>query len=93
MIFPDALDKPSRTIITAEGGQSVSRFKHVIEDPVNHRYRRLVPSELEQLDMFPRGHTEGETAVRRAFFIGNSLVCGIVERIGIALAHRDWGEL
>ena len=93
MIFPDALDKPSRTIITAEGGQSVSRFKHVIEDPVNHRYRRLVPSELEQLDMFPRGHTEGETAVRRAFFIGNSLVCGIVERIGVALAHRDWGEL
>lgn len=93
MIFPDALDKPSRTIITAEGGQSVSRFKHVIEDPVNHRYRRLVPSELEQLDMFPRGHTEGETAVRRAFFIGNSLVCGIVEKIGVALAHRDWGEL
>ena len=93
IIFPDALDKPSRTIITAEGGQSVSRFKHVIEDPVNHRYRRLVPSELEQLNMFPRGHTEGETAARRAFFIGNSLVCGIVERIGVTLAHRDWGEL
>lgn len=92
MVFPDALDKPSRTIITAEGGQSASRFKHVIEDPVTHRYRRLVPSELEQLDMFPRGHTAGETAVRRAFFIGNSLVCGIVERIGVVLARRDWGE-
>ena len=29
--FPDALDKPSRTIITGEGGISPSRFKHVIK--------------------------------------------------------------
>ena len=32
MVFPDALDKPSRTIITGEGGPSPSRFKHVIKD-------------------------------------------------------------
>ena len=31
MVFPDALDKPSRTIITGEGGPSPSRFKHVIK--------------------------------------------------------------
>ena len=47
MAFPDPLDRPSRTIITGEGGSGASRFKHVIEDPVNHRVRRLVPSELE----------------------------------------------
>jgi len=28
--FPDNLDKPSRTIITGEGGKGASRFKHVI---------------------------------------------------------------
>ena len=31
MIFPDALDKPSRTIITGEGGSTPSRFKHVVK--------------------------------------------------------------
>ena len=29
MIYPDALDNASRTIITGEGGKSPSRFKHV----------------------------------------------------------------
>ncbi len=29
MIFPDALDNASRTIITGEGGKTPSRFKHV----------------------------------------------------------------
>ena len=31
MAFPDPLDRPSRTIITGEGGASPSRFKHVVE--------------------------------------------------------------
>ena len=31
MIFPDSLDKPSRTIITGEGGGTPSRFKHVVK--------------------------------------------------------------
>ena len=88
--FPDPLDRPSRTIITGEGGRSASRFKHVIIDPITNRYRRLVPSELEQLDMFPRGHTAGETAEKRAFFMGNALVCGIVGRVGAELAQRAW---
>ena len=30
MIYPDALDNASRTIITGEGGKSPSRFKHVL---------------------------------------------------------------
>lgn len=33
MSFPDATDKPSRTILTGEGGTGASRFKHVIECP------------------------------------------------------------
>jgi DNA (cytosine-5)-methyltransferase 1 len=31
MIFPDMLDRPSRTIVTGEGGSTPSRFKHLIK--------------------------------------------------------------
>lgn len=80
MGFPDCLEKPSRTIITGEGGASASRFKHVIK--VNGKYRRLTPVELERLNMFPDNHTEGVTASKRAFLMGNALVVGIIERLG-----------
>lgn len=92
MAFPDSTDKPSRTIITGEGGASPSRFKHVIKTETG-RYRRLTPIELERLNMFPDNHTNGATDVRRAFLMGNALVTGIVERIGIEflkqLNYRD----
>lgn len=84
MAFPDALDRPSRTIITGEGGKSASRFKHVIKT-ASGRYRRLTPLELERLNMFPDNHTEGATDARRAFLMGNALVTGIVEKIGLIL--------
>lgn len=88
MAFPDSIDKPSRTIITGEGGASPSRFKHVVKT-ASGRYRRLVPIELERLNMFPDNHTEGATSMRRAFLMGNALVTGIVERIGLEiLKHR-----
>ena len=82
MIFPDPLDKPSRTIITGEGGKSASRFKHVINTAKG--YRRLSPIELERLNMFPDNHTkfEGVTDAKRAFFMGNALVVGVIEKIG-----------
>ena len=88
MIFPDPLDKPSRTIITGEGGKSASRFKHVIQTPKG--FRRLSPVELERLNMFPDDHTklEGVTDTKRAFFMGNALVVGVIERIGIALTKK-----
>ena len=88
MAFPDPLDQPSRTLITSEGTKSANRCTHVIKDPVNGRLRRLVPVELERLDMFPDNHTEGETPGKRAFFMGNALVCGIVERVGNELYNR-----
>lgn len=88
MAFPDAIDKPSRTIITSEGGSAPSRFKHVIVDPENHRLRRLIPLELERLDMFPDNHTAGQTDTKRAFFMGNALVCGIVTKVGEEIYSR-----
>lgn len=93
MIFPDPLDKPSRTIITGEGGKSPSRFKHVIQTPKG--YRRLSPVELERLNMFPDDHTklEGISDTKRAFFMGNALVIGVIEKIGIALNQKITNEI
>lgn len=82
MAFPDSIEKPSRTIITGEGGASPSRFKHIIQTP-SGRYRRLTPIELERLNMFPDNHTFGASDMRRAFLMGNALVTGIVERIAV----------
>ncbi len=83
MGFPDCLKKPSRTIITGEGGASPSRFKHVVH--VNGKHRRLTPIELERLNMFPDEHTAGITDSKRAFLMGNALVVGIVEKLGQVL--------
>lgn len=88
MTYPDPLDKPSRTIITSENTKSPNRFTHVIKDPVNGRLRRLVPIELERLNMFPDNHTIGETDTKRSFFMGNALVVGIVERLGKTIYQR-----
>ena len=88
MVFPDALDQPSRTIITGEGGKSPSRFKHVVQ--TSKGLRRLLPVELERLNMFPDNHTklEGISDTKRAFFMGNALVVGIVEKIGASLFQK-----
>ncbi len=88
MTFPDALDSPSRTIVTGEGGPGPSRFKHVVRAP-DGRYRRLTPVELERLNMFPDHHTAGVPDGWRAFFMGNALVTGVVERLGKALLRRQ----
>ena len=91
----DDLKKPSRTIITSEGGPGASRFKHLIE--IDGKYRRLHPIELERLNMFPDNHTsfglvnEKEVPIspaRRAFFMGNALVVGVVEKVGIELIKK-----
>jgi DNA (cytosine-5)-methyltransferase 1 len=86
----DGLDEPSRTIITAEGGKSVSRMKHLIQT-ADGKSRRLIPLELERLNMFPDNFTEkgldesGEEYqvldTRRAFLMGNAMVTGIVQKI------------
>lgn len=38
--FPDALDKPSRTIITGEGGSGASRFKHVVKFKLSGSHKK-----------------------------------------------------
>jgi DNA (cytosine-5)-methyltransferase 1 len=87
--YPDALNRASRTIITGEGGAGPSRFKHVVKTP-SGRLRRLVPIELERLDMFDDNHTllPGVSDSRRAFIMGNALVVGVVQRIGESLSKQ-----
>lgn len=93
MAFPDYLDQPSRTIITGEGGTAPSRFKHVVKTRTG-RYRRLLPIELERMNMFPDNHTLHPEVSdgRRAFLMGNALVCGIVEQIGKSLYRFIYDE-
>lgn len=92
MAFPDALNRPSRTILTAEGGVTPSRFKHIIK--TKGGFRRLTPLELERLCGFPDEWTNPPNLAtpisdsKRAFFMGNALVVGLVERVGRELAQR-----
>jgi DNA (cytosine-5)-methyltransferase 1 len=85
--FPDRLDQPSRTILTGEGGTAASRFKHIVQTP-SGRYRRLTPAELEKLNGFPPGWTEGMPDGKRAFMMGNALVVGVVRLIACELARE-----
>lgn len=105
MAWPDPLDRPARTILTGEGGRGASRMKHAVEGD-SGRIRRLVPDELDQIQMFPKGWTDaGMTDGQRAFCMGNALdgqrtfcmgsalVVGIPHAIGRVLASdMDWRE-
>ena len=92
MAFPDLLTNPSRTILTGEGGTSPSRFKHIIKTKIG--YRRLTPIELERLNGFPDNWTKlnsfGEVVsdTKRAFFMGNALVVGLIEMVGKIIAKE-----
>ena len=90
MAFPDLLTNPSRTILTGEGGTTPSRFKHIIK--TKNGYRRLTPIELERLNGFPDQWSllgaDGKKVsdAKRAFFMGNALVIGLIEKVGNVLA-------
>lgn len=91
MVFPDPLDRPSRTVLTGEGGTTPSRFKHVVEQ--DGQLRRLHPIELERLNGFPDDWTaegvEGPMShSKRAFFMGNALVVGLIQMVGSTLSNR-----
>ena len=55
----------------------------------NEWIRRLTPIELERLNMFPDNHTIGPTDGKRAFFMGNALVVGIIERLAEVLVSDE----
>jgi len=63
-----------------------SRFKHIIKTKTG--YRRLTPIELERLNGFPDDWTKFDSEgkqisdAKRAFFMGNALVIGLIEKVG-----------
>ena len=96
MAFPDSLQKPSRTILTGEGGSTPSRFKHIIK--TTRGYRRLMPVELERLNGFPDDWTRYDATgaeisdPKRAFFMGNALVVGLIEMVGREVSSRHFSN-
>lgn len=110
--FPDRVNGPGRTIITSEGGVSVSRFKHVIcemcaagkgqhktgADCVKGgKLRRLYPEELERMNGFSAEHSKTCQELnisdgKRAFFMGNALVVGVVRNIMESLNKVAFGR-
>lgn len=92
MAFPDLLTNPSRTILTGEGGTTPSRFKHIIQ--TKNGWRRLTPVELERLNGFPDDWTKFDANGKimpdgkRAFFMGNALVIGLIEKVGRVIASE-----
>ena len=84
MPFPDNLDAPARTMLTSESG--VSRTTHVIEDFKTKKLRLLTPRECERINGFPDDWTNtGMSDKKRYFMMGNALVVGIIEKIGIEI--------
>ena len=78
--FPDHLDKPARTMLTSEG--TVNRSSHIIQEPMNGRYRIITPIEAERIQGFDDDWTIGMPERMRYFCMGNALVVPMITRMG-----------
>ena len=80
--FPDAWDKPGRTMLTSES--TLNRSSHVVEDPGTHRLRIITPVEAERMQDFPDEWTAlgGMPERMRYFCMGNALVTTMITRMG-----------
>jgi DNA (cytosine-5)-methyltransferase 1 len=88
--YPDNLDIPARTMLTSEG--SINRSSHVVNDPVTHKERTLLPIETERIQTFPDDWTKhglkilanGKKEIttltnrQRYFLMGNALVTELI---------------
>ena len=93
MLFPDALDKPARTMLTSES--SVNRSSHIIEDPKKKELRILTPVEAERINGFDDNWTNtGMPEKFRYFCMGNALVVGLIAKMGNRLDEifKEEGE-
>lgn len=80
MNYPDSLELPGRTMLTSEG--TVNRSSHVVLDRNAATKRFLTPIECERLNQFPDNWTNTMPIRNRYFMMGNSLVTGIVSKLG-----------
>ena len=77
--FEESFQKALRSLETGLSGWGLDR---VDED--------VSPIELERLNMFPDNHTklDGITDTKRAFFMGNALVVGVISRLAFQLNRQ-----
>lgn len=87
MSFPDATDKPSRTILTGEGGTGASRFKHVIEWSPMAVSAVLFPTSSISFGIPERLDRYGHDRRPSGLLHGNALVTGVPHRIGEAMVE------
>lgn len=78
--FPDAYDKPGRTMLTSEG--TLNRSSHVVSDPATGKLRIITPIEAERMQGFPDGWTDSIPERMRYFTMGNALVVPMITRMG-----------
>lgn len=91
MAFPDALDRPARTMLTSEA--SVNRTSHVVKDVKSGNLRYLTAEECEKLNGFEPGWTDTGMPYRfRYFCMGNALVVPLVRTMGERIVEL-WGKL
>ncbi len=82
--FPDAWDKPGRTMLTSES--TINRSSHVVADLDTGRLRTLTPIEAERLQGFDDDWTNTGMPNRMRFFcMGNALVVPMITRMGKVL--------
>lgn len=81
----DSLDLPGRTMLTSEG--TTNRSSHIIMDPDKNKLRFLTPVECERLNQFPDNWTDTMNPRKRYFMMGNSLVCGIINKLSDSLSQ------
>ena len=81
--------KPTKAQVERLGLTSTqsNRVRERLKMGKTHWLRRLTPFELEKLNGFPGDHTDLATDGKRAFFMGNALVCGIVALISDELSE------
>ena len=75
--FPDSIEKPSRTILTSEGG--ISRTSHTIADKI--WIRKLTPIECERLQTLPDNYTEWVSDTQRYKMLWNWWTVDVIAHI------------
>ncbi len=83
--FPDAWDKPGRTMLTSES--TLNRSSHVVSDLETGKLRIITPIEAERMQGFDDNWTKdtisgGMPDRMRYFCMGNALVVPMITRMG-----------
>ena len=75
-------------VVTAGNGVLPLYFQQFLPGAYGQVMLKNEFAHFERLNQFPDNHTEGATDAKRAFFMGNALVVGVVEKLGKVLANE-----